>query len=135
MASIVVDTDVFIYINKRHSWAERFIPYLQDRLPVLCFVTVGELYRIALRNNWGPERVKGLEENIRRNYVVAPFTADITRRWAEVSVHCQRAGRKIPENDAWIAATALEQDCPLLTNNRRHFENVPGLVLLPDDFP
>lgn len=32
--------------------------------------------------------------------------------------------------DAWIAATALEYELPLFTNNARHFEPVKDLVLV-----
>jgi predicted nucleic acid-binding protein len=32
--------------------------------------------------------------------------------------------------DAWIAATALELDAPLATNNRSDFERIPKLRLL-----
>jgi predicted nucleic acid-binding protein len=38
--------------------------------------------------------------------------------------------------DALIAATALEHRLPLMTRNRRHFEQVPGLTLrTPQDQP
>jgi predicted nucleic acid-binding protein len=32
--------------------------------------------------------------------------------------------------DAWIAATALLYDCPLLTNNRSDYLGVPGLKII-----
>jgi predicted nucleic acid-binding protein len=34
--------------------------------------------------------------------------------------------------DAWIAATALEVGAPLVTHNRRHFEEVAGLVVISE---
>jgi tRNA(fMet)-specific endonuclease VapC len=33
----------------------------------------------------------------------------------------------IGDSDIWIAATALQYDLTLLTNNRRHFERIDGL--------
>jgi predicted nucleic acid-binding protein len=36
------------------------------------------------------------------------------------------------DNDLWIAATAIRYSIPLLSNNRRHFEEVPGLVLISE---
>ena len=36
---------------------------------------------------------------------------------------------RIPENDVWIAASAIEHDLPLLTR-ARHFRNVNGLKVL-----
>lgn len=38
-------------------------------------------------------------------------------------------GKSIPNFDLLIAATALEHGLTLLSNNRRHFESIPGLRL------
>ena len=38
-------------------------------------------------------------------------------------------GAAIQTNDLWVATTAIYHDAPLLTANRRHFENFPGLSL------
>jgi predicted nucleic acid-binding protein len=41
---------------------------------------------------------------------------------------------KLQTPDALIAATALENDLPLMTRNERHFGRVPGLDLrVPED--
>ena len=39
------------------------------------------------------------------------------------------AGLHIGDNDLWIAATALNFGLPLVSNNKKHFTRVPGLVL------
>ena len=38
-------------------------------------------------------------------------------------------GMLIGDSDLWIAATALQYNLTLLTNNRRHFERIDGLRL------
>lgn len=40
-------------------------------------------------------------------------------------------GRLIPDFDVVIAATALAHDLTLVTRNRRHFDRIAGLTLLP----
>jgi predicted nucleic acid-binding protein len=45
------------------------------------------------------------------------------------------AGRPIERQDAWIAATALYLDLPLVTHNARHFASVPGLQLITEPDP
>jgi predicted nucleic acid-binding protein len=40
-----------------------------------------------------------------------------------------RLGAATQTNDLWVATTAIYHDAPLLTANRRHFENFPGLSL------
>ena len=38
-------------------------------------------------------------------------------------------GQRIPTNDIWIAATAIQYDLPLLTIDR-HFQRIEGLDLI-----
>ncbi len=45
-------------------------------------------------------------------------------------VAAQAAGRRIETADAWIAATALLYDVPLVTHNGSHFLGVPNLKLI-----
>jgi predicted nucleic acid-binding protein len=44
-------------------------------------------------------------------------------------VAARRNGRRIETADAWIAATALLYDVPLLTHNKADYLGVPGLRL------
>jgi tRNA(fMet)-specific endonuclease VapC len=57
-----------------------------------------------------------------------------TRKTAEVYGRIARAlrtmGLLIGANDLWIAATAIENDFPLVTSNTRHFARVPDLLLM-----
>jgi tRNA(fMet)-specific endonuclease VapC len=47
---------------------------------------------------------------------------------AKVRLGLERKGRPIPENDIWIAATAIALRGTLLTDDA-HFNEVDGLVL------
>jgi tRNA(fMet)-specific endonuclease VapC len=42
----------------------------------------------------------------------------------------QAIGRTIASQDAWIAATALRHNLPLVTNNAKDFQNIPELKVL-----
>lgn len=64
-------------------------------------------------------------------YLVLPYDRLIARRWAELKVEVESKGNALEINDLWIAATALRHGIPLATNNRRHFERVPDLQLVP----
>lgn len=41
-------------------------------------------------------------------------------------------GRPVAPSDAWIAAVALRHGLPLVTHNRRHFEQLAGLTLISE---
>jgi predicted nucleic acid-binding protein len=45
-------------------------------------------------------------------------------------VAAQAAGRRIETADAWIAATALLYNAPLVTHNGSDYLGVPGLKLI-----
>ena len=47
---------------------------------------------------------------------------------AEV-IHKQKQGQRIPTNDIWIAATAIEYDLPLLSTDI-HFKRIDSLSLI-----
>ena len=61
----------------------------------------------------------------------------IDERVAEVHAHLwsqlKEVGKPVPENDLWIASTAIARGLPVATLDRKHFSRIPGLeVLVPD---
>jgi tRNA(fMet)-specific endonuclease VapC len=107
-------------------------PLLKGKRPALAFVSIAELYTWTLKRGWGPEQVEQLEAAL-HPYIVIPYDRDMAWSWARVVAACEDAGRPIAASDAWIAATALRHDVPLLTNNLKHYEaaeTLCGLQLL-----
>jgi tRNA(fMet)-specific endonuclease VapC len=47
-----------------------------------------------------------------------------------VTVAARAAGRRIECADAWIAASALLYDAPLITHNRADYLGVPDLIVI-----
>lgn len=127
----MVDTDVVSYLFKRDSRAKLYRPHLEGRLLVVSFMTVAELDRWALQRNWGEPRRKSMEERL-RNFVLYPFDRALCHQWARVSDEGRRKGRPVGVADAWIAATALLHDIPLITNNSGHFTDIEGLNLISE---
>jgi tRNA(fMet)-specific endonuclease VapC len=73
-------------------------------------------------------------ENARKLFVDVPtlvLDAEGADRAAEVHRELERKGVAIGTPDSLIAGIALSANCPLLTRNRRHFERVEGLMLVP----
>lgn len=60
---------------------------------------------------------------------LAPVTLDTARAYATVRSMLDRKGRRIPANDMWIAALALQHRLPVLSRDA-HFDNVDGLTRL-----
>jgi tRNA(fMet)-specific endonuclease VapC len=85
-----------------------------------------ELEQWALLSNWGIKRVEWLRIFLRR-FAIVPSSHDLVLKWAEAMVSARRGGRRIETADAWIAATALLYDAPLLTHNKTDYRGVTGL--------
>ena len=129
MRTLLLDTNIVSYLFKQAPQAKLYKPHLRDSRLAISFITVGELYRWAIVRDWGTKRRLDLEERL-RNYVVIPFDVELCKRWAEVtSMH----GPAISESDAWIAATALRHNIPLVSHNKKHFENIPHLTLIAEE--
>jgi tRNA(fMet)-specific endonuclease VapC len=79
------------------------------------------------REQVGERQRAGLDTFLRR-FLVVPYDADLAKVWARVSAHCKRQGRRIDAADAWVIATAVSRELPLLTHDRDHIGlAVPGL--------
>lgn len=127
--AVVVDTDVVSYLFKSHPAAFQYLPDLQDRTPIISFMTLAELDRWAINARWGEVRRNRLREYL-EPFLVLPYDRRLCSQWAEVTVAAQASGRRIDCADAWIAATALLAGAPLITHNRGDYLGVPGLTLI-----
>jgi len=92
-------------------------------------MTLGELERWQLERRWGPARKADLAQHLTKCDVL-PASRELCTKWAEVSWKVRRKGRPIQTADAWIAASALYYQVPLITNNASDYEMVAGLQLL-----
>ncbi|HEY7270013.1 MAG TPA: PIN domain-containing protein [Dehalococcoidia bacterium] len=121
---------VILYAILELPIAARFEPFLLGKLAVVSFQTVAELRLLALRRGWGDRRTTEIDLRLERA-TVAPATDQIVRRWAALMYEQMRVGSRVEVGDAWVAATALVYGCPVLTNDRKDFERIAGLRLLP----
>ena len=128
MKSCVVDTDVVSFLFKGHPIGRAYEADLADSFPFISFMAVAELERWALESNWGDQRLERLRRRMKR-FSVIPSSEDLCRKWAEVMAQAQASGRRIECADAWMAASALLYDVPLVTNNRKDYLGVKELKI------
>lgn len=90
-------------------------------------VVLGELY-------FGAHKSARVEANLRDVEIIAGSGAiiavgvGIARVYGRIRQQLRAKGRPIPENDYWIAATAIHNDLTLLTRDA-HFNEVDGLAV------
>jgi tRNA(fMet)-specific endonuclease VapC len=130
---VVVDTDIFIWLTRGKKEAVRYAPLVSGKRIVVSFATVAELWRGAHTQGYGESSKKKLEADIGLAVVVPP-TSGLTHEWARISSWARSKGhalgQKSQAHDAWVAATAIYFELPLLTGNQSHFAGVDGLELL-----
>jgi len=133
MSPVVVDTDVAPFLFKNDTRASVYLPHLRDHQWLISFMTEAELEQWALLSNWQPKRNEWLKALLER-FVIVRSSRDLVLKWAEVMVAARRAGRRLETADAWIAATAVLYDAPLVTHDGSDYAGVPGLKLVTEAF-
>jgi tRNA(fMet)-specific endonuclease VapC len=127
--SKLLDTNICIYIarNRPPAVARRFARAAPGSLAI-SIITWGELCFGAAKST-DPARAQALLDAFAREVGVLDMPAAAGRHYGDLRAGLQRAGTPIGNNDLWIAAHALALGVPLVSNNGREFERVPGLKL------
>ncbi|MGH8245038.1 MAG: type II toxin-antitoxin system VapC family toxin [Gammaproteobacteria bacterium] len=127
VTSLVLDTSAYTAYAK--SWAAVVTFVRQAETVWMPAVVIGEL-RAGFE--WGSQRSQNraaLNEFLRSPRVrVAAVTEATAERFAVIYASLRAAGRPIPVNDLWIAATAMEVGARLLTTDA-HFRDVPQILV------
>jgi predicted nucleic acid-binding protein len=101
---------------------------VEGKLIAVSFITVGELYFGAKRKNWGESRTADLKDRL-RTVTIVPYDEGVCRTYADIKADCESRGKTAGDNDLWIAACAIRHSIPLVSNNFKHFNGIPGLIL------
>ena len=128
MKPLVLDTNILIAAFEHHYELPDFArAYGRVVLPS---TVIGE-YRAGITNTrQGRENERKLDAYLGRATVdVVPITAITADYYAKVFQALKEKGRPIPQNDMWIAASALEHGADIVTYDP-HFRLVPMLTAI-----
>lgn len=84
----------------------------------ICAVTIAELQAgvlIATDVDIRARRLSTLDAT--SDIEVLPIDARVGAEWARLRVHLAETGRRVNVNDLWIAATAVANDLPVVTQD------------------
>lgn len=129
MGLVLLDTDVSSFFIKKSSYAEPYLPLIQKQEVAVSFMTEAELYQWAYVRNWGKSRIKELTDYL-DGLTIIYADQPMCCHWAKIRTEQRARGMVISPQDAWVAATALRYDLPLITNNIKDFQHIPCLNLL-----
>ncbi|HUT34675.1 MAG TPA: type II toxin-antitoxin system VapC family toxin [Planctomycetota bacterium] len=128
MAKYLIDTDWAIDYLAEKPEAVAAVGGLLEGTVSISAVSVGELCEGAHLSRNPAEKLKSLDAFLSRLAVldVTELTAHI---FGKERARLRQKGRLIENLDLLIAATCLEHDLRLLTNNLAHFERIEGLQI------
>ena len=125
---ICLDTNAYSAIGKGNAAVTAFVEEADEI--VVPAIVLGELIFGFLKGARFAQNDAALKRFLAEDGVsLQPVTRDIAERYGYVKVALKKQGTPIPENDIWIAATALET-CSRLVSYDTDFDHVGGLVRL-----
>ena len=129
MSHYLLDTNLIVYsLRNDPRWDAVCQSYpIEDNNNFISVVSLGELWSLAYRNEWGQKRIQKLER-LSQSFIIADINFEsIIQRYAEIDAFSQgklkgkplgMSSRNMGKNDLWIAATASVLNLTLLTTDR-----------------
>jgi tRNA(fMet)-specific endonuclease VapC len=125
-AGYLVDTDWAIdYLNGRERTRKR-LEEIGDSGLAFSLISLAEVYEGIFYSRNPEKNEHGLEEFLQ--YVtLVNMDEETSRLFGKERGRLRAEGKLVADFDLIIGVTALQHGLTLLTNNRRHFENIGGL--------
>ncbi|MEB3021464.1 type II toxin-antitoxin system VapC family toxin [[Mycobacterium] crassicus] len=122
----LADTSVFIGIETQRIDTDRFTAFEWG----VSAITLGEL-RLGVLQASGPEAAARRLSTYQIAQSFEPLSVDerVSETWALLVSQLRAAGRRVPINDSWIAATALAHDIPVVTQDT-DYSGMPGVTVI-----
>ena len=124
----LIDTDIIIFALRGDKTV--LAKFEENKnIPIsISMITYAELVFGAKRSQ--NERTNMLKVNrIREIYPVEELNIGIMELFADIKANMYSKAMRIEDMDLFIAATAIYNDLTLVTNNTKHFRNIPLLKL------
>ena len=125
MTGFMLDTDISSYIIKRRpaTLVKKFEQHAETLS--VSVMTAAEL-RFGAEKTGRPQLAELVEAYLER-LAILDWTNEVTAHYARIRYEIERSGKPIGNMDLLIASHAVSQGMTLVTNNIKHFSNVPGL--------
>ena len=122
----LADTSIFIGLESSRFDPTRFAAFEW----AVSAVTLGEL-RLGVLQARTPEAASQRLSTYQLAQRLEPLTVDetVSEAWALLVSRIRAAGRKIPINDSWIAATAIAHEVPIVTQDA-DYDTMPGVQVI-----
>jgi len=123
----LIDTNVIVKIFRGDNDTEQILDNINPEEIFISVISLGELYYGALKSSKSEENIKIINE-FTSFYKVLKLNSAVSFCYSEIKNKVHKSGFTLPENDLWIAATAIKNDLTVITYDK-HFENIPDIKL------
>lgn len=123
------DTDTLSNVVKRKP-SGKLLQKLEDTPIAFQYtsaVNVGEIYYGANRSSKKNQILKAFEKMVFPNVNILPFDRQSGQVFGMLKAELEKRGIGCSEPDLRIAAVAIQHSLILITDNTKHFKNIPGL--------
>ena len=129
-AKVLLDSDTLSFYLKQYpkvvAEAQNYLQ--QHQIFTFSIITRFEILR-GMKANGATKGIKAFDSLCRQNEIIE-LGDQIIVRAADIYADLYQRGLLILDADILIAATALENSLPIVTNNERHFNRITGLQVL-----
>lgn len=122
----LLDTDTIIYLLKGNQKVQENLRLHANDLLRISIITLMELY-------YGAHKSRHIESNLAKvrtleqTLDIIPAGPEIATIFGMLKARLESGGNRLDDFDLIIAATALNHNLVLVTNNERHFQRIDGL--------
>lgn len=124
----LLDTDTLIYALKGDPRVTRHLDEKAAQPKALSVITYGELFFGAVKSS-APQANLAKVRRVTELFPVIEVSRAIMETFGSLMADLQKQGKAVDDFDLVIASTALVLSYTLVTNNERHFRNIPGLLV------
>lgn len=134
MNSYFLDTSVVIDCIRGKKEITKFISELKASF-FINYIVIAELSEGIYRVKNSKLMEAGIDAFINGMDGVLPFNYNVAKLFGKIRADLKEKGQVIDDFDILIGATCIENNMPIITLNRKHFDKIVGLeVYSPDDF-
>jgi len=124
---ILLDTSILIElfrkkIKSRSTYFQLLETYSEFAISTITYFEIGVGSKGSDMNFWN---------QFLENFEIYPFDQKASVQAIEIFQYLKVNNRRIDFADLQIAATAISRNLPLSTLNKKHFEIIPNLEVLP----
>jgi tRNA(fMet)-specific endonuclease VapC len=124
-AELIADTNIVSYLFRNSVLGTNYRCLIGDCPIGITSLSLEELYYGAALNRWGDAKRQRLDSFL-KDFVIVQWQPEVAEICGSLRAERRRVGRPIELADAWVAATALWNDIPVVTHDR-DLEAIPGL--------